>query len=315
MNEDAQADAPALLLHGPSPADHRRRLRTFIFMLAALVFMAGLLAAFVPALPELRLFGDVISIRILGGALIFWGFAMVFVIVAQGYLRDGVLNPFATPDPRLMESRAELKNVWPELEQLEFDASPPTPSPAETLLNNLTLRLEIEIRNQDRKANTNLLIGGVGALVALVILATSVFLPPHAANPTVFWAMAGARGLLSCTASIFAFFFLSTYRRNLSESRYFHNELTNVEAKLLAIHLHRETKLSKPDRGDATVLEMLKELAATERNFILRKGETTTDLQQKDIDRQEHDALLAALSALAAQAAPSRSTPTARRKT
>jgi len=39
-------------------------------------------------------------------------------------------------------------------------------------------------------------------------------------------------------------------------------------------------------------LKMLSALVETERNFILKKGESTTDLYQKDLDRQEYGSAL-----------------------
>jgi hypothetical protein len=108
-----------------------------------------------------------------------------------------------------------------------------------------------------------------------------------------FWSTHLSRISVSLTASVFAFFFLSTYRRNLSEIRYFHNELTNFQARMLAIS-------ECATEGDflAARYEILKLLASTERNFILKKNETTTDLAVKDLDRIEANSLLDTIKAL-----------------
>ncbi|QDH72090.1 hypothetical protein [Brevundimonas sp. M20] len=297
-----------------SPVVMRRRRRAV--SVGALIIVAALSALLIPLAQDIitLLWGEpydwaVAQFRFSIGVIGLSSAMIASAFSALGYLRDGTLNPFSMVTSGPHEPRIASGPRASEREAERPEAIPQRETPSEQLARELSVRLDLEIQNQDRKANLNLIIGGGGALLALAILVISVFLPPRAADPAMFWAVAGARAFLSLTASVFAFFFLSTYRRNLSESRYFHNELTNVEAKLLAIQLYSEVKLAKPDRGDATMLEMLKGLASTERNFILRKGETTTDLHQKDIDRQEHSVLLAALSALTDQPVPRKKPP------
>lgn len=99
-----------------------------------------------------------------------------------------------------------------------------------------------------------------------------------------------AKLALSVSANVFAFFFLATYRRNLSEIRYFHNELTNIQTRTLAVYVAAEKMLDKP------LADALKALSATERNFVLKKGETTADLTVKGMDKEEVGALTAALT-------------------
>lgn len=99
-----------------------------------------------------------------------------------------------------------------------------------------------------------------------------------------------AKLALSVSSNVFAFFFLSTYRRNLSEIRYFHNELTNIQTRTLAVYVAAEKLLEKP------LADALKTLSTTERNFVLKKGETTTDLSVKGMDKDELGALTAALT-------------------
>ncbi len=83
---------------------------------------------------------------------------------------------------------------------------------------------------------------------------------------------------------IFAYFFLRLYKENLAESKYFQNELTNVQLKMAAIHVAGSSGLER-SLGDA-----LLSLSSTERNFILRKDQTTVDLEreraQADVNKQ-----------------------------
>lgn len=162
-------------------------------------------------------------------------------------------------------------------------------------------RLTREIRDQGVKANTNLAGGVILAMVAvgfLVWLAFEqavwlqtggrVYLNPKepqvALPPMLYWGAFAAKVSLAITANVFSFFFLSTYRRNLSEIKYFQNELTNVESKLLALAVvNGGTPKNTPD--------VIKSLLAVERNFILKKGETTADISLKQMDSAELGAL------------------------
>lgn len=167
-----------------------------------------------------------------------------------------------------------------------------------TTADNIIGRLTLEINDQGNRANLNLVIGGITAFLALALLVwttvdtnirlesaikiSSTAIVGDSLAAYLYWGPFISKIFMSSSAAFFAFFFLSTYRRNLAEIRYFHNELTNVEARVLAAELCGETS-----EGVATKLEILKSMGATERNFILRKGESTTDLAQKELDRKE----------------------------
>ncbi len=73
---------------------------------------------------------------------------------------------------------------------------------------------------------------------------------------------------------LFAFFFLRLYKAGLDEIKYFQNELTNIESKLISVEVAYITKDEK------SMKEALKVLVQTERNFILKKGETTVELER-----------------------------------
>jgi len=82
------------------------------------------------------------------------------------------------------------------------------------------------------------------------------------------------RFLLVIFIETFAYFFLRLYKLGLEEIKYFQNELTNVESKFIAIEV---AYISKDNKAMRTALELL---AETERNFILKKGETTVALEK-----------------------------------
>ncbi|MEX3937396.1 hypothetical protein AB4Y32_37660 [Paraburkholderia phymatum] len=80
---------------------------------------------------------------------------------------------------------------------------------------------------------------------------------------------------------LFAYFFLKLYKNSLSEIKYFQNEITNIEAKHLALRaafLASSATLSN---------KVISSLVDTERNYILEKGQTTVDLERSRIDREQ----------------------------
>lgn len=82
------------------------------------------------------------------------------------------------------------------------------------------------------------------------------------------------RFLLVIFVEIFAYFFLRLYKAGLSEIKYFQNELTNVESKLVSVEYAYITNSME------SLKDGLKSLSQTERNFILEKGQTTVELEK-----------------------------------
>lgn len=91
---------------------------------------------------------------------------------------------------------------------------------------------------------------------------------------------------------IFAYFFLNLYRGGLQEIKYFRNEITNVMSQQIALR----AAILKKDK--TTIASIVLKLADTERNFVLKKGESTVALAQNRLDR-EQDTQLASIIASA----------------
>lgn len=162
-------------------------------------------------------------------------------------------------------------------------------------------RMQAEIENQGSRANTNLTIALSVAFVGIIILGwlaydvTALISSPPARNENQMVFYVGsflAKIALAISSNVFAFFFLSTYRRNLNEIRYFHNELTNYQTKIVGAYLAGHHKLTEP------LSEALVALSKTERNFILKKGETTSDLSTKGLDQAETKEMIAAVASI-----------------
>jgi hypothetical protein len=135
-------------------------------------------------------------------------------------------------------------------------------------------RLRNEISNLGRRGNLNLIIGGATTAFAIILLAYVSFSGPTTATD---WRERLPVYILRVSVAlfieVFSFFFLRLYRANLQEIKYFQNELTNIESRAMAI----EFALLIDDKDIAKSL--IEKLAQTERNFVLKKGESTIELE------------------------------------
>jgi hypothetical protein len=150
-------------------------------------------------------------------------------------------------------------------------------------------RLSLEIRNQGLRSNLNLVIGMVVTSIGVYLLWDMV----SALGATTILTQAGIldsvfyknmilrfvpRISLVLFIEIFAYFFLRLYKEGLSEIKYFQNELTNVDLKFVALVASNILTLN-----DA-MIDVIKEYGKTERNYILKKGQTTVDLERNRLD-------------------------------
>jgi hypothetical protein len=155
-------------------------------------------------------------------------------------------------------------------------------------------RLEAELASLGYRGNLNLTLGGGTTLIGLILLGWTVFREP---TPPVSdpWALGlhfAQRFTLVVFVELFAFFFLSLYKTTLGEIKYFQNELTNVESKQIALR-------TAVDQGDQSMVKAaVTALAATERNHILNKDQTTVDLEKAKIERLGTGDIVKALSEL-----------------
>jgi len=150
-------------------------------------------------------------------------------------------------------------------------------------------RLVDEIERLGRVANYNLVFGSIATIAGVFILAWNAFEAPPKAETGSILVHYIPRLSTIIFIEIFAFFFLKIYKTNLSDIKYFHNERTNIEQKILSL----KAAVMINDAGQLkTVIE---ELARTERNRILKKNETTVELERErtklNIDKNVIDLL------------------------
>jgi hypothetical protein len=143
-------------------------------------------------------------------------------------------------------------------------------------------RLQKEIPALGNRSNLNLAFGvffALGGMFALWWAATNVatsFDPAKDWKPVLLAAI--PRVSLAIIVELFAYFFLGLYRSSLAEIKYFHNEITTAELKLLALRVALASKDSDAVRS------VVIECARSERNFRLAKDESTVELEKEKLD-------------------------------
>lgn len=159
------------------------------------------------------------------------------------------------------------------------------------LRRNTILRLKNYVLDINRKANLNLVYGLLFCISGIVFIFYSLTIyipsPQSALKDTVTYFL--PRISLTILIEIFSYFFLNLYKKNLEDIKYFQNEVTNLESKYLAILYAFE---SNNGQVKAKVIEKLMD---TERNFVLKKDETTIDLEKNRIDAQSSNSTVQAL--------------------
>ena len=143
-------------------------------------------------------------------------------------------------------------------------------------------RLATEVESLGRRANVNLSIGFLVSLVGMIALAFFIWTASSELTGDVNVMQVVVRFLTKLSLvifmQVFAYFFLRLYRYSLFEIKYFQNELTNIEQKYIALNVAMQS-----GNKDA-VAKITAELSKAERNFILKKGETTVGLQREEIE-------------------------------
>lgn len=153
-------------------------------------------------------------------------------------------------------------------------------------------RLLIEVQSLTRRGNLNLTIGSLTSLIAATILWMLVAQAPTSVPGTT--ALVGyyvPRLSVAVFIEVFSFFFLRLYKNGLSEIMYYQNELTNLESKMLALEI--ASQLTSTD----SLQQILQDLAKTDRNMILKSGESTVELEKIKVDQQNVQSLFDSLIA------------------
>lgn len=139
----------------------------------------------------------------------------------------------------------------------------------------LSYRIEGELARLRRSANLNLVIGTLTTTLAITALGYEVFKNNLDFTDTVkLLSHYLPRLSLVVFIEIFAFFFLKLYKANLQDIKYFNNEKTNIDFKIISL------KTAIQQENQDLIKLSVEELIKTERNFKLGKDESTVELQK-----------------------------------
>ncbi|WP_157097536.1 hypothetical protein [Photobacterium sp. J15] len=164
-------------------------------------------------------------------------------------------------------------------------------------------RLSTEIKNLTLRSNVNLVIGMTITIMGLFFLWSTVNLidtseiskqiSENSENGLITLEIAAipfiSRLSLVFFIELFAFFFLRLYKQGLDEIKYFQNELTNIESKVLA------ARLAIKSNDSEAMKSIIIPLVNTERNHILLKGQTTVELEKAKSDSTTINTIISSL--------------------
>lgn len=151
----------------------------------------------------------------------------------------------------------------------------------------ITNRLKTEVIQLTKRGNIYITFGSVITIIGGFILYMTVKDVLAAYQQTSAQNQAfTTHDLLSISArlsiiifiEIFAYYYLRLYKNIMDNVKFYQNEITNMELKILALH-------AIENNGNPDSLKILvDELARSERNFVINKGQTTVDIERSKLD-------------------------------
>lgn len=148
-------------------------------------------------------------------------------------------------------------------------------------------RILDEIKSLNRKANVNLAIGVITTFLAVIFLVyVSLNLTSEFTGWLSFVSYYVPRLALVIFIEVFSFYFLKLYRTNLNEIQYYQNELTDINFKVISL----KTALLSEDEDN--IKHLINELVKSDHNKILKKDETTAELERYKAESQNSKEIL-----------------------
>lgn len=137
-------------------------------------------------------------------------------------------------------------------------------------------RLNNEIRAVGKRANINMIIGSVIAILGWGLLLW--FVIDVSKMGLYKWQLLNAfipRFSIVLFIELFSYFFLRLYHESLDRIKYYQNELTNIESRKIAI-----LACLAIDENSGQKAIVIEHLLKIERNSIYKKGETSLELEK-----------------------------------
>lgn len=141
-------------------------------------------------------------------------------------------------------------------------------------------RLSKELKAIGKRANLNLGIGSVITFIGWGLLLW--FVIDVSSQKHTGWNLLNAfipRFTIVALVEMFSFFFLNLHRESIDRIRYYQNEITNIESRKIAILAC--LAIDKDNNHKSSIIESLLKV---ERNVVLKKSETTVDLEKMKIE-------------------------------
>lgn len=165
-------------------------------------------------------------------------------------------------------------------------------------------RIRNEIKYLNKKANMNLTIGVITTAISIAFLISMIFLTPveelanAKGNELVKFSYTYLPRLtLVVFVELFSFYFLKLYRGNLNDIKYYHNEISDITFKILAL----KTTLMK-DENSEYLKTVIEEFLNSNHNKVLEQGQTTVELstfkQELELHKGITEKLMGVLSHL-----------------
>lgn len=151
-------------------------------------------------------------------------------------------------------------------------------------------RIEREVLRTSRNSNINLSIGFFTTFIAIFFLGYSLLgVEWNQESTALFIYHFIPRLSLSLFIELFSFFFLRIYKKNLDDIKYLNNERTNIDLKLVAL------RTSIAYEESTALKDVILDLSKTERNFVLKKGESTVEIEKERLDSNNSEKLLSSI--------------------
>ena len=167
-------------------------------------------------------------------------------------------------------------------------------------------RLKDELKSNSKRATINLSIGSAIGVIGIFILVWFVYDlfkgNINADKTQILHSIEtfGARLCIVFLIELFSYFFLKLYKDCIERTRYYQNELTNIESKKIAI-------LASAILEDTQHTKLIIEnMLCVERNFIIPKECTTLELEKIRSNSKSELNIIDAISKLGLKLSPSR---------
>lgn len=145
-------------------------------------------------------------------------------------------------------------------------------------IDSIDTRISREITRLTKSANINLAFGTVVTLFAVSFLGYEIlYKEKEYNNLTSLLSHYIPRVSFVILIEVFAFFFLKIYKATLFDIKYYNNEKTNIDFKIIAL------KSAIANQDDELIKTVIEVFLTTERNFKLQKGESTIELEKEKI--------------------------------